>query len=155
MVRYCVDGHCLAGETCPEESVVSQAYLDYDRPDYGVSATDDAYLLRNVNAAAEGCPAHTGDGLVDPNEPDLPDVDLENPEEPDTDPGTIIPPTPPTQPSNPGTTENPGTTTPPPLVTPVPDDTPDPPEPTPPAEPSPPQDPGADGDWWEGMWNDG
>ena len=141
--------------------MVSQAYLDYDRPDYGVSATDDAYLLRNVNAAAEGCPAHTGDGLVDPNEPDLPDVDLENPEEPDTDPGTIIPPTPPTQPttptqpSNPGTTENPGTTTPPPLVTPVPDDTPDPPEPTPPAEPSPPQDPGADGDWWEGMWNDG
>lgn len=161
VVRYCVDGHCLAGETCPEESVVEQAYLDYDRPDYGVSASDDAYLLRNVNPAAEGCPAHTGEGLVDPNEPDLPDVDLENPEAPGTDPGTVIPPTPPTQPTtptqpnNPETPENPGTTTSPPLVTPVPDDTPDPPEPTPPAEPSPPQDPGTDGDWWEGMWNSG
>ena len=157
VVKYCVEGHCLAGETCPEESVADHAYLDYDRPDYGVSASDDGYLLRNVNKAEEGCPAHTGEGLEDPTDPENPDADPENPDadpnqpqDPVTPPPTVAPPT---QPSNPGTAEPPAAN-PPPTVTPVPDDEPPAPtEPTAPAEPDPPPASPDDGSWWEGMWN--
>lgn len=153
IVKYCVDGNCLAGESCPEESVVERAFLDYDRPDYGIASSDDAYLLKHVNKAEEGCPAHTGAGLLDPDEPDLPEFDPGNPDDPMADPNQPDVPSNPSTPVTPNTPENPGTTV-PPIVTPEPEPEPPEPEPSTPPEPSEPQqDPSTAGDWWEGMWS--
>ncbi|MDE6456032.1 MAG: transglycosylase, partial [Dysosmobacter sp.] len=53
VVPYCVEGHCLAGETCPETAIERRAYLDYVREDYGpnISADDDQYLISNMEKA--------------------------------------------------------------------------------------------------------
>lgn len=168
MVGYCTEGECLAGETCPEESVVQRAYLDYEREDYGsgIYASDDAYLLPNLQKAVEeagGCPVHVGGELVDPENPEGP-VDPENPEQP-TDPNTPIvnpeEPTPPpavTDPNEGGETHEGygGGPTSQPVTPPVaPEPEPDPEPVTPPAEPVDPPatttEPG--GDWFEGLWN--
>ena len=83
VVPYCVEGHCLAGETCPETSIEQRAYLDYVREDYGpsISADDDPYLIANLEKAKEpsetnptgGCPVHEGVPLpenpLDPLDP--------------------------------------------------------------------------------------
>ena len=76
LVDFCTEGNCLAGEFCPEESVVQQGYLDYVREDYGesIKASDDAYLISSLEKAFEesgGCPAHTTE-VVDPTDPDDP-----------------------------------------------------------------------------------
>ena len=68
VVDYCTEGHCLAGQFCPEESVEQRAFLDWTREDYGANivADDNAYLLSTVQAATivddvdTGCPVHTG-----------------------------------------------------------------------------------------------
>ncbi len=70
VVSYCTEGHCLAGETCPETAVEQRAYLDYVREDYGpsIKAEDDAYLISTLEKAKEpsetnptgGCPVHEG-----------------------------------------------------------------------------------------------
>ena len=89
VVPYCTEGHCLAGETCPEAVVEQRAYLDYVREDYGpsIKAEDDAYLISTLEKAKEpsatnptgGCPVHEGVSLpenpldpvnpIDPNNP--------------------------------------------------------------------------------------
>jgi penicillin-binding protein 1A len=88
MVDICTEGNCLAGEFCPEASVVQKGYLDYVREDYGesIKADDDAYLISSLEKAFEesgGCSVHTtavvdpsdpGD-LLDPNDPDAPFID--------------------------------------------------------------------------------
>ena len=95
MVDVCTEGNCLAGEFCPEESVVQKAYLDYVREDYGesIKADDDAYLIVNLEKSFEesgGCPVHTTavvgpfdpenpDGWVDPFDPNVPST--EDPED--------------------------------------------------------------------------
>ena len=76
LVDFCTEGNCLAGEFCPEESVVQQGYLDYVREDYGesIKASDDAYLISSLEKAFEesgGCPVHTTE-VVDPTDPDDP-----------------------------------------------------------------------------------
>jgi len=86
IVSYCTEGHCLAGESCPEEAVEQRAYLDYVRKDYGpsITASDDAYLISSLEKLTEpsetnptgGCPVHEGTALpseeedpLDPNDP--------------------------------------------------------------------------------------
>ena len=102
VVPYCVEGHCLAGETCPETSIEQRAYLDYVREDYGpsISADDDPYLIANLEKAKEpsetnptgGCPVHEGVPLpenpldpLDPLNPLVPSGGLTPPGE--SDPG--------------------------------------------------------------------
>ncbi|MCI6054283.1 transglycosylase domain-containing protein [Dysosmobacter sp.] len=88
LVNICTEGNCLAGEFCPETSVVQKGYLDYVREDYGesIKADDDAYLISSLEKAAEesgGCPVHTTAAVVpedpnvpvDPNDPDAPFID--------------------------------------------------------------------------------
>ena len=72
VVLYCTEGHCIAGDTCPAETVEERAYLDYVREDYGpsIKAEDDAYLISNLEKAREpseenpagGCPVHAKAG---------------------------------------------------------------------------------------------
>ena len=153
MVDYCTEGQCLATENCPEECVVQKAVLDYVREDYGVSVSDDPYLLVNMEKAIEikedgtgGCPAHANLPPAEEN----PVVDPENPETP-----------PAVDPNAPLVTPDPGgeghegyggggTTTPnPPAV-----QEPDPPvAPTTPTEPDSTQDPAGDGNWFDSLWN--
>jgi penicillin-binding protein 1A len=57
--NYCKDGKCLAGESCPAESVEQRSFLDYHRTDYGILADDNAYLLSSVEAVG-ACPVHSG-----------------------------------------------------------------------------------------------
>ncbi|MFI3249734.1 MAG: transglycosylase domain-containing protein [Eubacteriales bacterium] len=73
-VRICVDsvvtneegetvGYCLAGDLCPELSVKTVAYLDYDREQMGsAKAADDAYLFSRLNLTP--CTIHV-DGWTD------------------------------------------------------------------------------------------
>ena len=87
LVNICTEGNCLAGEFCPETSVVQKGYLDYVREDYGesIKADDDAYLITSLEKALEetgGCPVHTTavepvdpNVPVDPNDPDAPFID--------------------------------------------------------------------------------
>lgn len=79
LVDICTEGNCLAGEFCPEESIVQKGYLDYVREDYGesVTASDDAYLISNLEKAFEengGCTVHTtaAEELPDPDDPFTP-----------------------------------------------------------------------------------
>lgn len=72
VVDYCTEGHTLAGEFCPEESVEQRAFLNWTREDYGESivADDDAYLLSTIEAIEGGCPVHTeAPPLEDPDDP--------------------------------------------------------------------------------------
>ena len=79
MVDYCTEGHCLATESCPLESVEQRAYLDFVREDYGpnIKADDDAYLISSLEKLTEpsetnpigGCPAHNGLPPVNPEDP--------------------------------------------------------------------------------------
>ena len=96
MVDICTEGNCLAGEFCPESSVVQKAYLDYVREDYGesIAADDDPYLIVNLEKAFEesgGCPVHTTEAVepVDPNDPFTP-LDPYDPDAPfvDDDPNS-------------------------------------------------------------------
>ncbi|MEY8386672.1 transglycosylase domain-containing protein [Oscillospiraceae bacterium 38-13] len=79
VVSYCTEGHCLAGESCPEAVVEQRAYLNHVREDYGpgIKADDDAYLISNLEKLTEpsetnplgGCPAHNGMAPVNPEDP--------------------------------------------------------------------------------------
>ncbi len=142
MANYCIEGDCLAGALCPESSIVEKGVLNYEREDYGpsISAEDDAYLLVNIQKAAEeagGCPFHGGNGMpYDPNAQDPNDpYDPNNPFDPNYQP--------PVEPVDPGTTTpDPGTTTPEPDV---PQEPADPPA----TDPSVP----GDGNWFDNLWN--
>lgn len=160
MASYCIEGNCLAGALCPASSIVEKGVLNYEREDYGpnITSADDAYLLVNIQKAAEesgGCPFHGGNGMPydpnaqDPNNPYDPnnpfDPNYQPPVEPTdpnvTDPGTTTP--------EPGDTTNPGTTTPEPGG---------PQEPTEPADPVSPANPGTNenpggGNWFDNLWN--
>ena len=141
MVDYCVDGHCLATENCPAESVKQVGALDYVREDYGekITADDDPYLIVNLEKSLEpqeptlenpagspgGCPVHTTAPVV----PEDPDYD---PTQDPSDPN-YQPPAEGDQPSGGGETE--------PSL---------PPEPQEPAEPEPPEN---SGDWFNDLWN--
>ncbi|WP_455581765.1 transglycosylase domain-containing protein [Dysosmobacter sp.] len=147
MVDYCTEGHCLAGEHCPAESVKQVGVLDYVREDYGetIKADDDAYLLVNLQKAIEpqaptaenpagsagGCPVHGSTQTVDPENPGT------NPENPGQTP----------EGGTPGESTTPGETTPP-----------DPADPTAPVTPAEPTDPsggfGDSGDWWQDFWEE-
>lgn len=86
---YCTEGNCLAGEYCPESSVVQRAFLDHVREDYGpnIKADDDAYLLSTVEEAfAEtGCTVHSSETVVpeNPEDGENPAID---PNDPNYDP---------------------------------------------------------------------
>ncbi|MDY3984640.1 transglycosylase domain-containing protein [Dysosmobacter sp.] len=147
VVDYCVDGHCLATENCPAESVVQKGALDYVREDYGenIKADDDPYLIMNLEKALEpqeptpenpsgspgGCPAHTTALPPASTDPDDPNYD------PTQDPGdpNYQPPAEGGQPSGGG--EQGGGNE--PSV---------PTEPQEPEEPTPPDT----GDWFSGFW---
>ena len=149
MVDYCTEGHNLATESCPEESVKQVGVLNYERVDYGASikADDDAYLLINMQRAiglaptinadgtesypeVVGCSVHSGLTVPDLEDPDNPVVD---PDDPNYNPPN---------PNEEGNGEAEGDD---PPVTPAEPDEPDP------ADPS-----GgfgdAGGDWWTGFW---
>lgn len=90
MVDYCTEGKCLAGENCPAESVKQVGVLDYVRTDYGesIKADDDAYLLVNMQKAAEaGCPVHT-QAATEPEQPvtDPVETPTTDPNDPNYDP---------------------------------------------------------------------
>ena len=156
MVAYCTEGHCLAGETCPEAVVEQRAYLDYIREDYGpsIKAEDDAYLISSLEKITEpsetnptgGCPVHEGVPLPDPEEP----------LEPNDPGGTGVPGT--TVPYVPGTGEGHegygggGTTVPQPPVTPTPEPDPQPAGPSEPSEPDPDPDPNPGGGLFDDLW---
>ena len=97
--NYCTEGQCLAGDTCPESSVVQRSFLDYTRTSYGgISAADDAYLLGHMEAAAAaGCPVHGGGQNPDAQDP-------ENPDDGTTTPGEGEDPSQPSEPENPPAT---------------------------------------------------
>ena len=147
MVDYCTEGHCLATENCPAESVTQVGALDYVREDYGesIQAEDDPYLIVNMEKALEpqeptaenpagspgGCPVHSSAVTV-PEDPDGedpvdPGQDPSDPNyQPPSDSGTTTPP------DNGGSGEHQPTT------------------PTEPAEPEP-VDPDGD-EWWNSFW---
>ena len=142
MVSYCTEGHCLAGETCPQETVEERAYLDYVREEYGtIKADDDAYLISSLEKMTEpsetnptgGCPVHFGTPLPDPNNP----VDPNDPNAGTTTPGEPYIPQPGESHEGYGGGGNQGTTPTPPPVTPTPDPEPEPPTPVEPPEPDP------------------
>jgi len=160
VVLYCTEGHCIAGDTCPAETVEERAYLDYVREDYGpsINADDDPYLISNLEKVKEpsetnplgGCPVHEGMGLPPREDDPL------NPEDPNG--GVTIPPDV-TAPNEPGSGEshegygpspNP---TPNPTPDPAPDPTPDPEPPSvnEPAEPENP-DPNGGGGLFDDLW---
>lgn len=140
MANYCTEGECLAGAFCPESSIVEKGVLNYQREDYGpsISASDDAYLLVNIQKAAEeagGCPFHATGLPYDPNTGD-----------PNTGDPTTNPYDPNYQPPVPGTdpgTEDPGATGQEPGV---------PQEPAEPSDPNAAGDPG-NGNWFDNLWN--
>ena len=149
MVEYCTEGHCIAGETCPAETVEQRAYLDYVREDYGpsIKADDDGYLISNLEKIKEpsetnplgGCPVHEGMGLP-PRDP----LDPLNPNPEDPNGGTTTPPPAVTEPNEPssGGESHEGYGPSPKPPTPTPEPTPDP-EPDPPATtPGEPTEPG-------------
>lgn len=149
MVSYCTEGHCIAGETCPAETVEERAYLDYVREDYGpsIKADDDQYLISSLEKVKEpsetnpagGCPVHEGMGLP-PRE--------ENPTDPAApNAGVTTPPevTVPSEPSGGDSHEGYGPSPKPkPTPEPEPEPTPDP-NPTTPGEPVEPENPNPSG----------
>lgn len=110
MKEYCTEGKCLAGPSCPEESVKVCALLDYTRVDYGpdIVAEDDGYLISKLETI-KVCPVHglgagweydengnlVYDPAKDPNAsvPDPGETEPENPGETPTEPSTPTPPT--------------------------------------------------------------
>lgn len=163
MVDYCTEGHCIAGETCPAETVEQRAYLDYVREDYGpsIKADDDAYLISNLEKVKEpsetnptgGCPVHEGMGLPPRTDP----ADPLNPEDPNSGGTTTVPPgvTEPNEPSGGGSHEGYGPSPKPPAPTPEPTPEPEPPagnpsEPTEPGTTEP--DPNGGGGLFDDLW---
>ena len=172
MVSYCTEGHCIAGETCPAETVEQRAYLDYVREDYGpsIKADDDQYLISNLEKIKEpsetnplgGCPVHEGMGLP-PRDP----LDPLNPNPEDPNGGTTTPPPAVTEPNEPssggeshegyGPSPKPSTPTPEPAPNPTPDPTPAPDPPTTtPGEPTEPgttePEPNGGGGLFDDLW---
>ena len=156
MVAYCTEGHCLAGESCPESVVEQRAYLDHIREDYGpgITAEDGAYLISSLEKITEvseenptgGCPVHEGMGI-----PESPDDPL-NPNEPNSGsvtPGEAYDP-------SPGEGQGGGqgtTTTPQPPVTPSPEPDPQPAAPGVPEEPpAPDPNPSEGGGLFDDLW---
>ena len=147
-VSYCTEGHCLATESCPLETVEERAYLDYVREDYGpsIKAEDDAYLISSLEKLTEvsetnpigGCPAHNGLAPVDPL----------NPADPNNPGGGTT--TTPGEPYVPGPGESHEGYGPSPKPTPEPTPEPDPVPVTPP-EPAEP-DPNPGGGLFEDLW---
>ena len=141
VVDYCTEGHCIAGDTCPAETVEQRAYLDYVREDYGpsITADDDQYLICNLEKVKEpsetnplgGCPVHEGMGLPPREDP----LDPLNPEDPNGGTATVPPGvTEPDEPDNGGSHEGYGPS-PKPTPTPTPEPDPTPVTPDEPAEP--------------------
>lgn len=158
MVPYCTEGHCIAGDTCPAETVEERAYLDYVREDYGpsVKASDDEYLISTLEKVKEpsetnptgGCPVHEGMGLPPREEGDpLNPVDPANPDNPNA---IVTPPetTPPVEPSGGDSHEGYG---PSPKPTPEPEPEPEPETPGEPVEPETP-DPNGGGGLFDDLW---
>ena len=153
MVDYCTEGHCLATENCPAESVTKVGALDYVREDYGesIQAEDDPYLIVNMEKALEpqepteenpagspgGCPVHSSAGTGS-EEPDgeAPIDSSQDPSDPNyqppSDSGMTAPPG-----NNDSSEQHPTTPT-------------APTEPTEPSEPEP-TDPSGD-EWWNSFW---
>lgn len=159
VVSYCTEGHCLAGETCPEAVVEQRAYLDHVREDYGpsIKADDDPYLISTLEKAREpsetnpagGCPVHEGVPL--PENP----LDPLNPYDPSggttTTPGVTDPYVP-----NPGESHE-GYGPSPKPITPTPEPTPEPtpqPDPVTPVEPEEPggTEPSGGGGLFDDLW---
>lgn len=145
VVSYCTEGHCLATDSCPPETVEQRAYLDFVREDYGpgVKADDEEYLISSLEKLTEpsetnpigGCPAHNGLPPVSPEDPLNPD--------PTTVPGVQEPYVP--GESDEGYGPSPGTVPPPVTVD------PEPPAATP-TEPEEPIDPNPGGGLFEDLW---
>ena len=154
VVSYCTEGHCLAGETCPEAVVEQRAYLDYVREDYGsIKADDDAYLISSLEKLTEpsetnptgGCPVHEGVPLPDPENPEG------NPQDPN---GGITTPEQPVVPDN-GNTGHEGYGPSPKPPAPPQNPTPEPEEPVTPPEPEEPEnptDPNGGGGLFDDLW---
>lgn len=156
LVPYCTEGHCIAGDTCPAETVEERAYLDYVREDYGpsIKADDDQYLISNLEKVKEpsetnptgGCPVHEGMGLPPREEDPL------NPEDPyDPNAGVTTPPETavPTEPSGGESHEGYGGTSKP---KPEPEPEPDPVTPSEPAEPENPGNGNNGGGLFDDLW---
>ena len=156
MVNYCTEGHCMASEDCPAESVTQIGALDYTRENYGIGLpADNAYTVNGLHYSltavredgTTGCPAHNGMKPTeelpgDPSDPNDPNYNPDLPYDPN-DPFIPIQP----EPSDPMG----GTTAPTPDPTPTPTPTPEPEEPSEPAEPTtPPSTTG--GNWFDDLW---
>lgn len=149
MVSYCTEGHCLAGESCPEAVVEERAYLNHVREDYGpgIKADDDAYLISSLEKITEpseenplgGCPAHNGMAPINPEDP-------LDPNDPGGVPGVTEPyvPAPGESHEGYGGSGNQGAANPPPAPE------PDPPAPSEPQEPEP-QEPSGGG-LFDDLW---
>lgn len=156
MVNYCTEGHCMASEDCPAESVTQIGALDYTRENYGIGLpADNAYTVNGLHYSltavredgTTGCPAHNGMKPTeelpgDPSDPNDPNYNPDLPYDPN-DPFIPIQP----EPSDPMG----GTTAPTPDPTPTPTPIPEPEEPSEPAEPTtPPSTTG--GNWFDDLW---
>lgn len=157
VVSYCTEGHCLAGETCPEAVVEQRAYLDYVREDYGpsITAEDDTYLISTLEKAREpsetnpagGCPVHEGVPLPENPLDPLNPLDPNNPSGGTATPGPSVPYVPGPGESHEGYGPSPKPSTPAPEPTPEPD-------PVTPAEPEEPgtTDPNGGGGLFDDLW---
>ena len=173
---YCTAGKCLAGEHCPDSSVVKRSFLNHKRTSYGVTVSDSAYLLSaatngtatytgedGTEVKTSGCPVHTGSwwqNLFNPTPPP------EQPTEPnETTPPSDVPTEPNSGNASSGETgevapETGGTTEPP--KTPEQSEPVTPPTTSTPTTPATPGDSGnasgntsgnADGEWWGDLWS--
>ncbi len=144
----------LAGEFCPEESVITVALLDYDRENVGGAGAGDSIYLLSYTEEQGPCTVHTSEtvpaydpSLFDPMDPntwptDDPNFNILDPNTwPTANPGVTDPAVPPadpgtqpTEPADPGTQPTEPTQ---PAQPTQPGQTPDPGTPEPPATDSP------------------
>ena len=124
VVRVCNDSHILgsngnptglyhlAGEYCPEDSIITMCLPDYDRKQIGTATANDNMYRKSVVEAHGSCEVHTSSTVV----PDPAPADPEDPDEPAPDPsGSSTDPAAPSEPGgNTGGQTQPTTPEPPP-----------------------------------------
>lgn len=94
----------LAGEHCPEDSIVTMCLPDYDRKQIGTATANDNMYRKSVVEAHGSCDVHTSSSVVpdpEPADPSDPDSSVTDPSDSSTEPVT---------PTEPGRNHSGGTT---------------------------------------------